>query len=144
VRGTEEESVEEFVLVPVGVGVAWRGTNAIASAFKDIAQAAVAARTKVADWRIFVVRRSLCILLNELKERVVVLKLPGPGSTFALVWLNRAPCPQLLALSVMRAVARAVLRCVTEKGRKCVRAVTEAGPCDERGRNTKQDLVPPV
>jgi len=91
VRGTEEESVEEFVLVPVGVGVAWRGTNAIASAFKDIAQAAVAARTKVADWRIFVVRRSLCILLNELKERVVVLKLPGPGSTFALVWLNRAP-----------------------------------------------------
>lgn len=54
--GTKEESAEEdFVLVPVGLGVARRGTNAIASAVcsEDIvAQAAAAARMKVAGRRI--------------------------------------------------------------------------------------------
>ena len=53
--GAEELSAEGFVLVPVGLGVARRGTNAIASAvFEDIvAQAAAAARMRVAGRRIF-------------------------------------------------------------------------------------------
>ena len=52
--GAEELSAEGFVLVPVGLGVARRGTNAIASAvFEDIvAQAAAAARMRVAGRRI--------------------------------------------------------------------------------------------
>ena len=54
--GTEEESAaDDFVPVPVGLGVARRGTNAIASAVcsEDIvAQAATAARMKVAGRRI--------------------------------------------------------------------------------------------
>lgn len=53
--GTKEESVvEDFVLVPVGLGVARRGTNAIASAVcsEDIVAHAAAAARKVAGRRI--------------------------------------------------------------------------------------------
>ena len=57
VEGTEEEeSVEELLLVPVGleVGLARRGTNAMAaSAFEDnVPQHAAAARMRVAGRRI--------------------------------------------------------------------------------------------
>jgi len=53
VGGTEEESAEDFVLVPVGLKVARRYTNAMASAFEDIvAQQAAAARMRVAGRRI--------------------------------------------------------------------------------------------
>ena len=53
--GTKEESAaEDFVLVPVGLGVARRGTNAIASAVcsEDIVAHAAAAARKVAGRRI--------------------------------------------------------------------------------------------
>lgn len=55
VEGTEEEeAVEELLLVPVGLEVARRGTNAMAaSAFEDsVAQQAAAARMRVAGRRI--------------------------------------------------------------------------------------------
>ena len=55
VEGTEEkESVEELLLVPVGLEVARRGTNAMAaSAFEEnVAQHAAAARMRVAGRRI--------------------------------------------------------------------------------------------
>ena len=55
VEGTEEkESVEELLLVPVGLEVARRGTNAMAaSAFEDnVPQHAAAARMRVAGRRI--------------------------------------------------------------------------------------------
>lgn len=75
--GTKKEpAVEDFVLVPVGLGVARRGTNAIASQ----AAAAAAAAMKVAGRRIL----TSVYYLSRLYFRLGRLKLPGPGSTFAL------------------------------------------------------------
>ena len=70
----KESAAEDFVLVPVGV--ARRGTNAIASQ----AAAAAAAAMKVAGRRIL----TSVYYLSRLYFRLGRLKLPGPGSTFAL------------------------------------------------------------